>query len=45
MLEFKDIQVPKEGGKYMLTSLPKYDDIGPLRQLVAELLGEGKKRG
>jgi iron(III) transport system substrate-binding protein len=45
MLEFRDIQVPKEGGKYMLTSLPKYDDIAPLRQLVAELLGEGKKRG
>jgi ABC-type Fe3+ transport system substrate-binding protein len=44
MLEFRDIQVPKEGGKYMLTSLPKYDDMEPLRKLVKEHFTEGKKR-
>jgi len=43
MLEFRDIQVPKEGGKYMLTSLAKYEDIEPVRKLVGELV-EGKKR-
>jgi hypothetical protein len=45
MLEFRDIQIPKEGGKYMLTSLAKYDDMEPLKKLVAELLPEGKRRG
>jgi len=44
MLEFRDIQVPKEGGKYMLTSLSKYEDIEPVRKLVGELFVEGKKR-
>ena len=44
MLEFRDIQVPKEGGKYMLTSLAKYEDIEPVRKLVGELFAEGKKR-
>jgi iron(III) transport system substrate-binding protein len=43
MLEFKEIQVPKEGGKYMLTSLPKYEDVEPLRRLVNELFAEKKK--
>jgi len=45
MLEFREIQVPKEGGKYILTSLPKYEDIEPLRRLVSELFAEGKKKG
>jgi iron(III) transport system substrate-binding protein len=45
MVGYKEVQVPKEGGKYMLTSLPKYDDIEPLRKLVNELLGESKKKG
>ena len=44
MLEFRDLQVPKEGGKYMLTSLAKYEDIEPVRKLVSELFAEGKKR-
>ena len=44
MLEFRDIQVPKEGGKYMLTSLSKYDDMEPLKKLVKELSTESKKR-
>jgi iron(III) transport system substrate-binding protein len=43
-LQFKDIQIPKEGGKYMLTSLPKYEDVGPLRQLVNEIMTEGKRK-
>jgi len=42
-LTFKDIQVPKEGGKYLLTSLPKYGEVKPLRQLVDELMA-GVKR-
>ena len=29
-----ELQVPKEGGKYMLTSLAKYNDIEPVRKLV-----------
>lgn len=44
MLDFRDIQVPKEGGKYMLTSLAKYEDIEPVRKLMGELFVEGKKR-
>lgn len=44
MLEFLDLQVPKEGGKYMLTSLAKYQDIEPVRKLVGELFVEGKRR-
>jgi ABC-type glycerol-3-phosphate transport system substrate-binding protein len=44
MLEFLELQVPKEGGKYMLTSLAKYDDIEPVRKLVGELFGDGKRR-
>jgi ABC-type Fe3+ transport system substrate-binding protein len=44
MLEFLELQVPKECGKYMLTSLAKYDDIEPVRKLVGELFGDGKRR-
>jgi hypothetical protein len=44
MLEFPDLQIPKEGGKYMLTSLAKYEDIEPVRRLVGELFGDGKRR-
>jgi iron(III) transport system substrate-binding protein len=41
---YKDYQVPRENGKYMLTSLPKYEDIRPLRQLVNEILSDPKKK-
>jgi hypothetical protein len=44
MLEFLELQVPKEGGKYMLTSLAKYEDIEPVRNLVRELFADGKRR-
>ena len=44
MLEFLELQVPKEGGKYMLTSLAKYEDIEPVRKLVRELFADGKRR-
>ena len=43
-LPFNDVQVPKAGGNYMITSLPQYDDITVLSQLVNEIMGEGKKR-
>ena len=42
-LPFNDLQVPKTGGNYMITSVPQYDDITALRQLVNEITGEGKK--
>lgn len=32
-------------GKYMITSLPQYDDITALHQLVNEILGDAKKKG
>jgi len=35
-------QVPKEGRSYMMTSLPQYEDVKPLRALVDEVLA---KRG
>lgn len=44
MLEFQEIQIPKEGGKYMMTSAAKYEDIEPVRKLVGELFGDGKRR-
>ena len=44
MLEFLDLQIPKEGGKSMLTNLAKYEDIEPVRKLVGELFGDGKRR-
>ncbi|MFM9972557.1 MAG: ABC transporter substrate-binding protein [Burkholderiales bacterium] len=44
MLEFQEIQIPKEGGKYLMTSAAKYEDIEPVRKLVGELFSDGKKR-
>jgi ABC-type Fe3+ transport system substrate-binding protein len=41
---YKEYQVPKENGNYMLTSLPKYEDVRPLRQLVNEILSDPKKK-
>jgi iron(III) transport system substrate-binding protein len=43
MLPYRDEQVPKEGRNYLLSSLPKYEDVGPLRKLVQEILGQVKQ--
>jgi len=43
-LPFNDAQVPKTGSNDMITSVPQYDDSTALRQLVNEIMGEGKKR-
>ena len=44
MIRYKDEQVPKEGGKYLLSSLPEYEDIKPLRKLVDEVLAKAKQK-
>jgi iron(III) transport system substrate-binding protein len=44
MIPFKEEQVPKEGGKYLLSSLPQYEDIKPLRKLVDEVLAQAKQK-
>ena len=44
MIPYKDEQVPKEGGKYLLSSLPQYEDVKPLRKLVDEVLGQVKQK-
>jgi ABC-type Fe3+ transport system substrate-binding protein len=42
MLPLGQAQVPKEGRSYLMTSLPQYEDVKPLRKLVDEVLA---KRG
>ena len=44
MIRYKDEQVPKEGGKYLLSSLPQYEDIKPLQKLVDEVLAKAKQK-
>jgi iron(III) transport system substrate-binding protein len=44
MIPFKEEQIPKEGGKYLLSSLPQYEDVTPLRKLVDEVLSQDKKK-
>ena len=44
MIPFKEEQVPKEGGRYLLSSLPQYEDIKPLRKLVDEVLAQVKQK-
>ncbi len=44
MLPFKDEQAPKEGKNYLLSSLPKYEDVAPLRKLVDETLAQVKQK-
>ena len=44
MVAFKEEQVPKEGGKYLLSSLPQYEDVKPLRKLVDEVLAQAKQK-
>jgi hypothetical protein len=43
-LLFREIQVPKEGRKYLLSSLPEYMDVKALRKLVEEVLATVKRR-
>jgi iron(III) transport system substrate-binding protein len=40
MLPQGQAQVPKEGRTYMMTSLPQYEDVQPLRKLVDEVLSK-----
>jgi iron(III) transport system substrate-binding protein len=44
MILYKDEQVPKEGAKYLLSSLPQYEDIKPLRKLVDDVLAQVKHK-
>ena len=44
MIPYKDEQVPKEGGKYLRSSLPQYEDVKPLRKLVDEILAQVKSK-
>ena len=44
MIPYKEEQVPKEGGAYLLSSLPQYEDVKPLRKLVDEVLAEVKQK-
>lgn len=43
MIPYKEEQVPREGGKYLLSSLPQYEDVKPLQKLVDEVLSKVKK--
>ena len=43
MIPYKDEQVPKEGGKYLLSSLPQYEDVKPLQKLVDDVQARMKK--
>jgi len=44
MIPNKNEQIPKEGGKYLLSSLPQYEDVEPLRKLVDEVLAQVKQK-
>ena len=44
MIPYKDEQVPQEGGKYLLSSLPQYEDVKPLGKLVDEVLAQVKAK-
>jgi iron(III) transport system substrate-binding protein len=44
MIPYKDEQVPKEGDKYLLSSLPQYEDVKPLRKLVDEVLAQARQK-
>jgi iron(III) transport system substrate-binding protein len=36
--------VPKEGGKYLITSLPQYEDVKPILKIVEEALAKAGKK-
>jgi iron(III) transport system substrate-binding protein len=44
MIRYQGEQVPKEGGKYLLSSLPQYEDVKPLRALVDQVLAKVKQK-
>jgi iron(III) transport system substrate-binding protein len=44
MIQYKDEQVPKEGGKYLLSSLPQYEDIKALQKLVDDVQAKMKQK-
>jgi len=44
MIRYKDEQVPKEGGKYLLSSLPQYEDVKPLQKLVDDVLAKARQK-
>lgn len=44
MLPLGQAQVPMEGRQYLMTSLPQYEEVKPLRKLVGEALGGAKRK-
>jgi len=36
--------VPKEGGKYLISSLPQYENVKPLLKIVNEALAKSRKK-
>lgn len=44
MLPLGQAQVPKEGRQYLMTSLPQYEDVKPLRKLVDEVLTAARRK-
>ncbi len=44
MIRYRDEQVPTEGGKYLLSSLPQYEDVKPLQKLVDDVLAKAKAK-
>jgi len=43
-LQFKDVQAPKAGGKYVNTSLPQYQDIDAALKIIDEALARAGKK-
>jgi iron(III) transport system substrate-binding protein len=44
MIQYREEQVPKEGGKYLLSGLPQYEDVKPLRKLVDDVMAKVKQK-
>ena len=44
MIANPEQQIPKEGGRYLVSSLSQYEDVKPLRKLVDEVLAKAKKQ-
>jgi len=44
MLPLGQAQVPMEGKQYLMTSLPQYEEVRPLRKLVDEALGAARRK-
>jgi hypothetical protein len=43
-LPFKDVQVPKSGGKYVNTSLPQYQDVDAALKIIGEAIAKSAKK-